>query len=131
MVTRNDYDARLFNGDLGLCLRDADGSLRVWFEAADGGARALVPAALPEHAPAFAITIHKSQGSEYARAAVLLPPDPEHRILSRQLLYTGLSRAKAAVELWGPMASLASALARPARRSGGLATKLGEIRACD
>ena len=131
MVTRNDYDARLFNGDLGLCLREADGSLRVWFEVADGGARALVPAALPEHAPAFAITIHKSQGSEYARAAVLLPPDPEHRILSRQLLYTGLSRAKAAVELWGPMASLASALARPARRSGGLATKLGEIRACD
>ncbi len=130
MVTRNDYGARLFNGDVGLCLRDADGALRVWFEAEGGGARALAPAALPAHEPAFALTIHKSQGSEYGHVAVVLPPDPEHRILSRQLLYTGLSRAKHAVELWAPQASVASALARALRRAGGLAARLGEIRAC-
>ncbi|WP_290591434.1 exodeoxyribonuclease V subunit alpha [Arenimonas sp. SCN 70-307] len=125
MVTRNDYGARLFNGDVGLCLRDADGRLRVWFAAAGGeGVRALPPAALPAHAPAFAITIHKAQGSEYGHVAVLLPPDPEHRILSRQLLYTGLSRAKRSVELWAPAASTLAALSRRMARAGGLAAHL-------
>lgn len=125
MISRNDYGAHLFNGDLGLCLRDADGGLRVWFEAVDGsGARAFAPGALPAHEPAWAITIHKSQGSEYDHVAVLLPPDPEHRILSRQLLYTGLSRAKQSVEIWGPRASLDAALAKAVRRAGGLASRL-------
>ena len=127
MVTRNDYGARLFNGDQGLCLAGADGRLQVWFEAPDGGARALAPGALPAHAAAFAITIHKSQGSEYGHVAVLLPPDPEHRILSRQLLYTGLSRAKRSVEVWGPQASLDAALARAVRRAGGLAARLESL----
>ena len=127
MVTRNDYGARLFNGDLGLCLADADGRLQVWFEAPDGGARAFAPGALPAHDPAWGITIHKSQGSEYGHVAVLLPPDPEHRILSRQLLYTGLSRAKRSVEVWGPQASLDAALARVVRRAGGLRKRLGDL----
>jgi exodeoxyribonuclease V alpha subunit len=125
MVTRNDYGARLFNGDVGLCLAGADGALRVWFESSDGsGARAFAPGALPAHEPAWAITIHKSQGSEYGHVAVLLPPDPEHRILSRQLLYTALSRAKQHIEIWAPRASLDAALSRPLRRAGGLAEKL-------
>ncbi|KFN48830.1 exodeoxyribonuclease V subunit alpha [Arenimonas composti] len=125
MVTRNDYGLRLFNGDIGLCLADADGSLRVWFEA-DGGLRALAPGALPAHDAAFAITIHKSQGSEYRHVALLLPPDPEHRILSRQLLYTGVSRARESVALWAGDAVLATALARPVRRVGGLVARLQE-----
>lgn len=125
MVIRNDHGARLFNGDLGLCLRDADGGLRVWFESADGdGARAFAPGALPAHESAWALTIHKSQGSEYTHVAVLLPPDPEHRILSRQLLYTGLSRAKESLEIWAPRASIDAALSRAVRRAGGLATRL-------
>ncbi len=125
MVVRNDYGARLFNGDLGLCLPDAEGVLRVWFESADGsGARGFAPGALPAHEPAWAITIHKSQGSEYGHAAVLLPPDPEHRILSRQLLYTGLSRAKDNIEIWAPRASLDAALARRIERAGGLVARL-------
>jgi exodeoxyribonuclease V alpha subunit len=123
MVTRNHYGAGLFNGDLGLCLRDGDGRLQVWFES-EAGARAFAPGALPAHDPAWAITIHKSQGSEYGHVAVLLPPDPEHRILSRQLLYTGLSRAKRSMEVWGPQASLDAALARAVRRAGGLAARL-------
>ena len=99
--------------------------MRVWFEAADGGgARAFAPGALPANEPAWAITIHKSQGSEYGHVAVLLPPDPEHRILSRQLLYTALSRARQSVEVWAPRASLDAALSRPVRRAGGLRDKL-------
>ena len=124
MVTRNDYGSGLFNGDVGLCLRGADGELRVWFEAPDGEARAFAPGALPAHAAAWAITIHKSQGSEYGEVAVLLPPDPEHRILSRQLLYTALSRARHAVEIWGSRASLDNALARAVPRAGGLRDRL-------
>ena len=128
LITRNDYGNRLFNGDVGLCLADAGGRLRVWFESAgsDGlpGARSFSPGALPAHEGAFATTIHKSQGSEYARVAVLLPPDPTHRILSRQLLYTGVSRARRAVELWAGEATLRAALARPIRRAGGLADRL-------
>lgn len=126
MVTRNHYGAGLFNGDLGLCLRGSDGALRVWFESEEG-ARAFAPGALPAHDPAWALTIHKSQGSEYAHAAVLLPPDPEHRILSRQLLYTALSRAKQSVEVWGPRASIDAALARRIARAGGLAARLAGL----
>lgn len=128
LIARNDYGLRLFNGDVGLCLADADGRLRVWFETAtpngETGARALPPDALPAHDGAFAITVHKSQGSEYAHAAVLLPPDPMHRILSRQLLYTGMSRAKQQLDLCASAESIAAALARPVRRAGGLAAKL-------
>ncbi|MEI7035578.1 exodeoxyribonuclease V subunit alpha [Fulvimonas yonginensis] len=130
LITRNDYANRLFNGDVGLCLADADGRLRVWFESSgsDGlpGARSFSPGMLPAHEGAFAITIHKSQGSEYARVAVLLPPDPAHRILSRQLLYTGVSRARRVVELWAGEATLHAALARPIRRAGGLAERLAD-----
>ncbi len=129
LVTRNDYATGLFNGDVGLVLADTNGTLRVWFEttSADGhaAARGLPLRMLPPHDGAFAITIHKSQGSEYACAAALLPPDSEHRILSRQLLYTGLSRAKAEVELWATDASVAAALAHSIRRTGGLAVRLG------
>ena len=64
--------------------------------------------------------MHKSQGSEYAHVAVLLPPDADSRILSRQLLYTGISRAKTSVELWAAPASLDAALSRVSVRAGGL-----------
>ena len=128
LVTRNDYAARLYNGDVGLCLAEPDGTLRVWFEAVDehgrASARSLAPGTLPPHEGGFAITVHKSQGSEYERAAVLLPPDPQHRILSRQLLYTGLSRARRDVELWSTPDAVAAALARPVQRAGGLAARL-------
>ncbi|NCT67922.1 MAG: ATP-binding domain-containing protein [Rhodanobacteraceae bacterium] len=129
IITRNDYPAGLFNGDVGLCLADADGRLRVWFETTAGeggdtGVRSFAPHTLPTHEPAFAITIHKSQGSEYRHAAVLLPPDADHRILSRQLLYTGVSRAKQSVEVWSTQESLDAAVVTEVRRAGGLQGRL-------
>ncbi|WP_222564756.1 exodeoxyribonuclease V subunit alpha [Novilysobacter antarcticus] len=145
MITRNDYTSGLFNGDVGICLRDADGTLGVWFAvtvaasaggfaeeggtvAAEGGRRAIcfAPGALPDYQGGFAITIHKSQGSEYREVAVLLPPDPENRILSRQLLYTGVSRARQKVQIWSSEAVLRRAITTPARRSSGLRAKLDE-----
>jgi exodeoxyribonuclease V alpha subunit len=70
------------------------------------------------------VTIHKSQGSEYDHVAVLLPPDAENRILSRQLLYTGVSRAKQAIELWGTDVACQTAIATPVRRASGLAARM-------
>ncbi|MEO5628829.1 MAG: exodeoxyribonuclease V subunit alpha [Thermomonas sp.] len=125
MVVRNDYGAGLFNGDVGICLADADDDLQVWFETTSGAdgarsARALAPASVPAHEGAFAITVHKSQGSEYGHVALLLPLEAQHRVLSRQLVYTGLSRARHGVELWSGQAALAEALATPVLRVGGL-----------
>ena len=133
IITRNDYAAGLFNGDVGLCLQEADGTLRVWFEVArqragtdapQAGYRDFAPSALPAHETAFALTIHKSQGSEYQHVAVLLPPEHDHRILSRQLLYTALSRARKSVEIWSTQASLDRAVRTPVTRAGGLADRL-------
>lgn len=125
LVTRNDYRNALFNGDVGLCLQDPNGTRRVWFESSDaGGVRAVTIEQLPPHDSALAITVHKSQGSEYEHVAVLLPPAAEHAILSRALLYTALSRAKKSVELWCNDDALAAALAGSVERTGGLAARL-------
>ena len=130
LVTRNDPDNGLFNGDIGLCLADTDGRLRVWFErSADdtaAPARALPIGALPAFELGFALTVHKSQGSEYGEVAVLLPPDAKHRVLSRELLYTAASRAKRALTVHADDAVIDACLANPVRRIGGLHVRLAE-----
>jgi hypothetical protein len=93
----------LFNGDVGIALDGVDG-LRVWFELSDregnAGLRSFSPRALPAHESAWAITIHRSQGSEYRDVAVVLPPDEDNRILTRELVYTAISRARDHAEIW-------------------------------
>jgi exodeoxyribonuclease V alpha subunit len=130
LITRNDYARQLFNGDVGLVLADADGDLGVWFAAADAdgmpSARCFAPQSLPPHEPAFALTVHNSQGSEYPQVAVLLPPERDNPILSRQLLYTGVSRARMNVALWGTPAAIEACLQRPLLRQGGLRARLAE-----
>jgi exodeoxyribonuclease V alpha subunit len=128
LVTRNDPDSGLFNGDVGVVLADADGRLRAWFDGEDGP-RALPLGALPAHEPAFAMSVHKSQGSEYDEVEVLLPSDPMHRVLSRELLYTAASRARRGLSLWAAPAVLEACLAQPVRRMGGLHARLREAMA--
>lgn len=127
IVTCNDPATGLLNGDVGLYLPDAQGRLSVHFEI-DGPSgpdtRAFSSAQLPAHAGAFALTVHRSQGSEYERVAVLLPPEGGERLLTRQLLYTAMTRARSAVELWASPARLQRALATPLRRCGGLDQRL-------
>ncbi len=127
IITRNDYARGLFNGDVGIALEGAEG-LRVWFELSDrdgnAGLRSYSPRALPAHDSAWAITIHRSQGSEYRDVAVLLPPDADNRILTRELVYTAISRARAHAEIWSTDDSLRAALAHPIRRQGGLRERL-------
>ena len=136
MITNNDYSTGLYNGDVGVCLADRAGNFRVWFEgegapAGDSGlparrAMALAIGSLPAHQGAFAVTIHKSQGSEYDHVAVLLADDVDNPILSRELLYTGVSRARSSLELWAREDVIARALARPVQRTGLLGRRLLE-----
>lgn len=115
MVTENDYDIGLFNGDTGLVLPNAEGTLVAWF-GTQGNHRALPLSRLPEHDTAFAITVHKSQGSEYDEVWFL--PDTTHGG-DRALLYTALTRARARFVFGGDETQLQAALlsVRP-RRSG-------------
>lgn len=120
MVTRNDYNLKLMNGDIGLCLHQARG-LRVAFPDGQGGMRWVLPARLDAVETVFAMTVHKSQGSEFDHVAMVLPDRPV-AVLTRELLYTGMTRAKARLTLVVPQAGvLLHAVAVKVLRSGGLA----------
>lgn len=100
MVTQNDHAQRLYNGDVGLCWPDAGGVLQVHFPDGQGGYRALLPTRLPAHETVFAMTVHKSQGSEFDRVLLVLP-EKVSRVLTRELVYTGVTRAKTEVVVLG------------------------------
>lgn len=122
LVTENSYRHNLFNGDIGVCLRDDDGTSVAWF-AGSGGPRAFHPAALPAHTGAFAMTVHKAQGSEFDAVWLQLPRH-DARTLSRELLYTAITRARSALHVCANEAVLRAALARHAVRVSGLAMRL-------
>ena len=127
LVTQNEYALNLFNGDIGIALPlGPSGTLRVAFATPDGGYRLYSPASLPAHETAFAMTIHKSQGSEFERVAIVLP-EQASRVLSRELIYTGVTRARRQAWLYAPWQVIASAVARPTQRDGGLTDRLTEV----
>ena len=112
----------LYNGDLGVVWRDAQGDAAVWFDTAQG-LRAWRPAQLPMHASAYASTVHKAQGSEFDRVLLVLP-DADARVLSRELLYTALTRARRRVVLWAAPDALERAHERRTWRDSGLDARL-------
>ncbi|CAL1241572.1 exodeoxyribonuclease V subunit alpha [Candidatus Methylocalor cossyra] len=122
MVTRNDYALRLFNGDIGVALGHG-AELKVYFEDAEGTLRGVAPARLPEHDTVYAMTVHKSQGSEFDEIVLLLP-ETESPVLDRPLLYTALTRARRRVEIRASQAILEAAIRRQPRRASGLAERL-------
>ncbi len=121
MIVRNDYHLELFNGDIGIVLATDDG-LRVFFPAGDGS-RSFSLARLPEHETAFALTVHKSQGSEF-REALLILPDRDAPVLTRELLYTAVTRVRERVEIWAGETILNQIISRRVRRSSGLRDSL-------
>ena len=128
MITANDYSLDLFNGDIGITLAAPDSSaneLYVYFAGEGGRLRRFLPYRLPEHVTAFAMTVHKSQGSEFVRIAVILP-DRESPVLTRELIYTAVTRARDHVSVWGTDRVLASAIGRTIRRASGLSRALWE-----
>lgn len=120
MITANSYRHGLFNGDTGIAWRDDDGEIAVWFERHAAPWR---PSQLPAHETAFASTVHKAQGSEFDRVALVLPDD-DARTLSRELVYTALTRARSEILLWASAQRLREAIARRSWRDSGLAARL-------
>jgi exodeoxyribonuclease V alpha subunit len=125
MVTRNDYHLGLFNGDIGILWPDPDanGALRAWFRLPDNSINSLMPGRLPDFETAFALTVHKSQGSEFARVLLLLP-ETDSPVLTRELVYTGITRAAQTVAIWGANATLVRAISRRVERTSGLLDRL-------
>ncbi|QXH36421.1 exodeoxyribonuclease V subunit alpha [Pseudomonas muyukensis] len=126
LVTRNDYGLGLMNGDIGIALRlpDEQGQalLRVAFPRNDGsgGVRFVLPSRLSEVETVFAMTVHKSQGSEFSHTALVLP-DALNPVLTKELVYTGITRAKHCFSLIEPRAGVfEEAVERKVRRVSGL-----------
>ncbi len=122
LVTHNDYELRLYNGDTGVIVQAGLGRPRAVF-ARGGGLLELSPSRLAHVETVYAMSIHKSQGSQFATAAVLLPP-PSSRLLSRELLYTGVTRARERLILVGSEDAIRAAVNRPVARASGLRGRL-------
>lgn len=124
MVMRNDYALRLYNGDVGI-VQASPAGLAVMFPSQDGGYRAIPPARLPEHQTAFAITVHKAQGSEFDDVCLVLPGD-DSPVLSRELAYTAVTRARTRAFVAASEAALAASIDRRNQRQHGLLDRLRE-----
>lgn len=127
MVTGNNYELGLFNGDIGIVRPDADGELKVWFEDGSGGVRGLLPAYLPEVTTVFAMTIHKSQGSEYDQVMVMLPAVANERLMTRELLYTAVTRARKRVIIQAAGEMIIRTSSAAVSRASGIKERLNEI----
>ena len=123
MITKNDYQLGLFNGDTGLVRQNENGELRVFFQDAHGGIRSFAPSLLPEHETVFAMTVHKSQGSEFD-AILFTLPDKDSELLTKEILYTGITRARKKVLLLCKNEILQAASERNIRRASGLVDAL-------
>ncbi len=127
LVTRNDPALRLYNGDVGLVAPDPTLGgrlrLRAFFPEPDGSPRAVAPPRLPPHETVFSMSIHKSQGSEFDTVVVVLP-DVGSPLLTRELLYTAVTRARQRVVLFAQPDAIRSAVERRAERASGLRARL-------
>ncbi|MDD2462722.1 MAG: exodeoxyribonuclease V subunit alpha [Desulfobulbus sp.] len=123
LISRNDYQLGLFNGDTGVLWPDEQGLLCGWFEQEGGGLRCFSLARLPAWQPSYAMTVHKSQGSEFNQLLLLLPQE-DAPVLTRELLYTGITRAKRRLTICGPLELLLRTTSRQVIRYSGLARKL-------
>jgi len=127
MVTRNHHQLELYNGDVGIVLPDNEDNDRpkVFFDRGENVYRKISPARMPEHETAYAMTIHKSQGSEFDRVLIILP-NQDAPILSRELIYTAITRARESVDIWSNDDIFLKSVNRQTERSSGLKSALYE-----
>jgi len=125
MISQNDYQLKLFNGDIGILMPDDSGQLKALFIDEQGNERAFSPARLPAHDKVYVMTIHKSQGSEFSYTAMVLPPLNQASVgINRQLVYTGITRAKQTFELVADKKVLQLAMGKSVSRASGLYERL-------
>ncbi|WP_392560220.1 exodeoxyribonuclease V subunit alpha [Orbus mooreae] len=125
MILKNSFSLGLFNGDIGITLPAADDSnkLKVYFLLPNGQIKGVSPFRLPEHETAYAMTIHKSQGSEFQRIAIILPNEYTP-LLSRSLLYTAITRSKEHVAIYSSKNIIEKTINTQINRQSGLADLL-------
>ena len=122
LITRNNYQFGLFNGDIGIAMpgpEDSEAELFVYFPDDNAGVRRFQIHQLPEHATVYAMTVHKSQGSEFDEVIFILP-DKDFSILTRELIYTALTRARKKIRIWGNRSIIRNAIERKIERTSGL-----------
>jgi exodeoxyribonuclease V alpha subunit len=122
MITRNDHARGLTNGDIGVVMAQYGGGYQVFFNRS--GSLTSIPAArLSDWDLAFAMTVHKSQGAEFEDALLVLPDDPLHRLLTREIIYTAATRAARSLIIYGAASAFQTALQRKIVRQSGLILK--------
>jgi exodeoxyribonuclease V alpha subunit len=132
LITSNDYHLGLFNGDIGITLPDPDSGrneLYVFFSGASGDLRRFSPYILPEHETVYAMTVHKSQGSEFENVVLVLP-DRDSPVLTRELIYTAITRARESIWVLGKEAVVRAAISHRIERTSGLRDALWEAERC-
>ena len=127
MVTKNNYELNLFNGDVGILRPNAQGELRAWFLDSAGELRSILPAYLSDAETVFAMTIHKSQGSEFNQVMVILPEGTDNPLLTRELLYTAVTRAKQSVVIQATEETLLHTVTRSVKRISGITERINQI----
>lgn len=126
IITHNSYKFGIFNGDIGIVFPDINGVMRVWFKGANSTVFTVLPEMLPLHETAFALTVHKSQGSEFDNVTLILPAR-FIRILTRELIYTAVTRARKRVRIISDQNILAKAIATRTLRDSGIISRINEI----
>lgn len=124
MVTSNNYELGLFNGDIGIIRNDVNGVPMAYFEDAETHIRSVLPAYIAHAETVFAMTIHKSQGSEFEKVLIVLPKQEDIKILTRELLYTAVTRAKEKVIIQGSKKTILKAAERKVRRASGIQDRI-------
>lgn len=126
MVTRNMYDLELLNGDTGILRKDGNGNIKAYFEDGKGGVKSVLPAYLTYSETVFAMTIHKSQGSEFNKVLVVLPEGTSNALLTRELLYTGITRAKDHITIQGKQDTIDYAVGTCVKRISGITGRIDQ-----
>ncbi len=125
MMTTNAYQFGIHNGDIGIVWPDSNQELKVWFQVTKDEFRPLSLTQCPQHKSAYAMTVHKSQGSEFNRVILVLP-ELESTLISRELVYTGITRAALQVEIWAQQKVIEQSIQQVTQRTSGLMQRLSE-----
>src|SRR5690606_30947018 len=120
IITKNYYDLGLYNGDIGIIRPDSNNIMMAWFEDSEKQLKAVSPQLIVESETVYAMTIHKSQGSEYEEVLIVLPDHEDTHILTRELLYTAVTRAKSNVIIQSSESVILSTIDRTVKRASGI-----------